>query len=108
MCPDPACEAHDDLDEFGRRRSVELHRTVQGFMGPAGHHLLNRAADGSLGDHLSRVRPTDVVRVLETEVAPERARVRAYLDLLERLERGLTETWESAQRPARPGDHAVG
>lgn len=67
-----------------------MHQSVQGFMGPTGHHLLNRAADGTLRDHLTRSRPDELRRVLETQVAPERARVREYLWLLEELERELT------------------
>jgi hypothetical protein len=86
ICHNPDCPTSHDLDQFGRRMSVQHNGITQSVLKAAGHHLLNRYFDGSLRGHLLPWTASALARV-EAELHAERTRVSRYAYALEATER---------------------
>jgi hypothetical protein len=89
ICATTGCPAAAQADEFGRRTSVQWNGVTQPLLGPTGHHLLNRADDGTLTEHVATW-PAAHREHAAAEVSVEADRTRRYLALLEQVAAALT------------------
>jgi hypothetical protein len=68
---------------------VQWNGVTQPLLGPTGHHLLNRADDGTLAEHVATW-PAAHREHAAVEVSAEADRARRYLALLEQVAAALT------------------
>jgi hypothetical protein len=89
ICHTSRCPASQPADNFGRRTTVQWNGVTQPLLGPTGHHLLNRADDGTLTEHVATW-PASHREHAAAEVNGEGDRARRYLALLEHVAAALT------------------